>query len=75
MIRRFLIVYLLTFPIQGQLVLDKKEISILGIRVNFLVDEDFSSTGDGSFLMVSEEDQCLGYTIDPPPHNLSLIHI
>ena len=71
MIRRFLIAYLFTLPIQGQLVLDKQEVSILGIRVNFLVDEDFSSTGDGSFLMVSQEDQCLGYTIDPPPHNRS----
>ena len=40
MTRRFLIAYLFTLPIQGQLVLDKKEISILGIRVNFLVDED-----------------------------------
>ena len=65
MTRRFLIAYLFTLPIQGQLVLDKKEISILGIRVNFLVDEDFSSTGDGSFLMVSQEDQCLGYKMDP----------
>ena len=57
--------YLKNIPIPG----DKIQFGDLSLR--FLVDEDFSSTGDGSFLMVSQEDQCLGYTIDPPPHNRS----
>tara|TARA_B100000029_G_scaffold515208_1_gene621122 strand:- start:18410 stop:21232 length:2823 start_codon:yes stop_codon:yes gene_type:complete len=71
MIRRFLIAFLLIPQIQGQLVLDKKEISILGIRASFLNDDLISSTGDGSFLMAPEEDQCLDHLIDPPPHNRS----
>ncbi|MBH30910.1 MAG: hypothetical protein CMG71_02830 [Candidatus Marinimicrobia bacterium] len=53
----------------GQLVLEKDRISVLGLRVEFAVDDDASSTGNGSFLTEPEVDQCGSYTIDPPPHN------
>ncbi len=74
MTRRFLITCLFVLPLNAQIVLEKNEVSILGLRVNFAIDDDLSSTGDGSFLFIPELDQCGAYTIDPPPHNRAYFH-
>ena len=52
MTRRFLITCLFVLPLNAQIVLEKNEVSILGLRVNFAIDDDLSSTGDGSFLFI-----------------------
>ena len=69
MIGQIVLVCLFTIPLAGQLVQEKNGISVLGLRVSFAIDDDASSTGDGSFLSEPEVDQCGGYTIDPAPHN------
>ncbi len=69
MIRQLVLVCLFSIPVAGQLVLEKTDVAVLGLRVSFTVDDDASSTGDGSFLSEAEIDQCGRYTLDPPPHN------
>jgi len=53
----------------AQLVHEKSSISILGIRVSFLEDDEIFTTGNGYFLYENQVDKCGDYTIDPPPHN------
>ena len=69
MIWRLLLICLFVIPLRAQLVLEKEAVSVLGIRVSFSLDDDFSSTGNGTFLAEPELDQCGNYLIDPPPHN------
>ncbi len=42
---------------------------IIGIRVEFAVDDSPGTTGDGQFLMSADFDTCGRYTLDPPPHD------
>lgn len=44
---------------------------VLGIRVDFLADENDGTTGNGKFLLGDQNDYCGRYTIDPPPHDKS----
>ena len=69
MIWRLLLICLFVIPLRAQLVLEKEAVSVLGIRVSFSLDDDFSSTGNGTFLAEPELEQCGNYLIDPPPHN------
>ena len=69
MIWRLLLICLFVIPLRAQLVLEKEAVSVLGIRVSFSLDDDFSSTGNGTFLIEPELEQCGNYLIDPPPHN------
>ena len=67
MIWRLLLICLFVIPLRAQLVLEKEAVSVLGIRVSFSLDDDFSSTGNGTFLAEPELEQCGNYLIDPPP--------
>ena len=42
---------------------------ICALRITFEEDEQVSTTGNGKFLNENEGINCLGYTIDPPPHD------
>ncbi len=45
------------------------ELKILAIRVEFPVDDNEGTSGDGSFLLNILDEHCGKYTIDPPPHD------
>ncbi len=47
------------------------ELKILAIRVDFILDENEGTTGNGKFLLDFATNQCGNYTVDPPPHNKS----
>ncbi len=65
----FIFFFIFLNIINAQLVKEKSSISILGIRVSFLEDDDVFSTGNGNFLYDFENNKCGNYTIDPPPHD------
>ena len=65
----FIFFFIFLNIINAQLVKEKSSISILGIRVSFLEDNDVFSTGNGNFLYDFENNKCGNYTIDPPPHD------
>ncbi len=54
--------YSFSEPITGQL-------KIAAIRVQFSIDQNEGTTGDGLFLLGNDSIECAEYTIDPPPHN------
>ncbi|MCH7730951.1 MAG: T9SS type A sorting domain-containing protein [Candidatus Marinimicrobia bacterium] len=60
--------FVVTFA-SGQFAPTIGEISVLGIRVSFVPDEDITTTGNGSFLTSLDIVRCGAYVIDPPPHD------
>lgn len=44
-------------------------LKIAAIRIQFQVDEDAGTTGNGLFLLDDNSSECGVYTIDPPPHD------
>ena len=67
--RFFVLLFVFLNITNAQLIHEKSSVSILGIRVSFLEDNDVFSTGNGNFLYDIEDNKCGDYTIDPPPHN------
>ena len=65
----FILLFVFLNITNAQLIHEKSSVSILGIRVSFLEDNDVFSTGNGNFLYDIEDNKCGDYTIDPPPHN------
>jgi len=47
------------------------DIKIIGIRVDFPIDDYDGTTGDGKFILNDDYLYCDKYTVDPPPHNKS----
>ncbi|MCJ7802897.1 MAG: hypothetical protein MUP82_11140, partial [Candidatus Marinimicrobia bacterium] len=47
------------------------DLKILALRVDFIADNHGGTTGNGKFLLSSQDSKCGIYTVDPPPHDKS----
>ena len=64
--RRSLFILCLTNSLHASI---NDPLRICALRITFEEDEQVSTTGNGKFLNENEGINCLGYTIDPPPHD------
>ena len=47
------------------------DLRILALRIDFKIDNNEGTTGNGKFLLGNTSDYCGNYTVDPPPHDKS----